>query len=119
MFCFNSDTSDVQAVTAIVVGESTVDIQCLFTEGSDAIGCKVTLVSECTGVDYHHHTNILRANTTAFGQLQLSLTYSSPCYHKVFAYDIEADNTTSTLAVKGIIMKRLIENTESGICYHS
>ena len=31
-------TSDVQAVSATVVGESTIDIQCLFIHGSDALG---------------------------------------------------------------------------------
>ena len=34
-------TSDVQAVRAIVVGESTIDIRCWFIDGSDALGYKV------------------------------------------------------------------------------
>ena len=41
-------TSDVQAVNATVVGESTIDIQCWFIHGSDALGCKVVLVSDCS-----------------------------------------------------------------------
>ena len=39
-------TSDIQAVSATVVGESTIDIQCWFIHGSDALGCKVVLVSD-------------------------------------------------------------------------
>ena len=117
LFCFDSVTSDVQAVTATVVGESTVDIQCLFIKGSDALGCKVVFVSECTGVDYHQYTNLSRVNTTASGQLRLNLSYKNPCHHRVFAYDIEIDNTTSSLPIDGIInnIKQLIENTESGM----
>ena len=36
----NLDTSDVQAVNATVVGESTIDIQCWFIHGSDVLGCR-------------------------------------------------------------------------------
>ena len=110
-------TSDVQAVTATVVRESTIDIQCLFIERSDAIGCKVVFVSECTGVDYHQYTNLSRVTTTASGQLRLSLSYGNSCHHRVFAYNIEIDNTTSSLAIEGIInnIKQLIENTEPGM----
>ena len=41
-----SVASDIQAVNATVVGESTIDIQCWFIHGSDALGCKVVLVSD-------------------------------------------------------------------------
>ena len=44
------DTSDVQAVNATVVGESSVDIQCWFIHGSDALGCKMVLVSDCPNI---------------------------------------------------------------------
>ena len=36
-------TSDIQAVSASVVDESTIDIQCWFIHGSDALGCKMVL----------------------------------------------------------------------------
>ena len=110
-------TSDVQAVTVTVVGESTIDTQCLFIERSDAVGCKVVFVSECTSVDYHQYTNFLRVNTTASGQLRHSLSYRNPCHHRIFAYDIEIDNTTSNLPIEGIInnIKQRIENTEPGM----
>ena len=109
-------TSDVQAITVTVVGESTIDIQCLFIEGSDAIGCKAVFVSECTGtgVFYQQYTNLVRVNSTSSGQLRLSLSYSNLCHHRVFAYDIEIDNTTSSFAIDGIIQLSTIENTESG-----
>ena len=51
--CFVSVTIDVQAVNATVVGVSAIDFQCLFIEGSNAVGCKVVFMSECPGIDYH------------------------------------------------------------------
>ena len=65
------DTSDVQSVNnAAVVGESTVDIHCWFIHGSDALGCKVVLVSNCS---------ISRSKMYAFKQL--TLTDNISCYH--------------------------------------
>ena len=37
-------TIDVRAVNATVVGVSAIDIQCLFIEGSDVVGCTVVFV---------------------------------------------------------------------------
>ena len=61
-------TSDVQAVSATVVGESTIDIQCWFIHGSDALGCKVVLVSDCPNVS-DVHANLSRSDMSASGQL--------------------------------------------------
>ena len=94
-------TSDVQAVSATVVGESTIDIQCWFIHGSDALGCKVVLVSDYPYIN-NVQVHLSRNNTSASGQL--SLTHNISCYQRVFAFDIDVNNTTSNLAVEGNIV---------------
>ena len=42
------------SVPHAVVGESTIDIQCWFIHGSDALGCKVVLVSDCPNISNVH-----------------------------------------------------------------
>ena len=93
-------TSDVQAVSATVVGESTIDIQCWFIHGSDALGCKVVLVSDCPNVS-DVHANLSRSDMSASGQL--SLTHNISCYHRVFAFNIDVNNTISYLTIEGMI----------------
>ena len=56
----DTDTSDVQAVNATVVGESTIDIQCWFIHGSDALGCKVVLVSDCPNANDNYRGKSLK-----------------------------------------------------------
>ena len=102
----NLDTSDVQAVNATVVGESTIDIQCWFIHGSDALGCKVVLVSDYPNVS-DVYTNLSRSNMSASGQL--SLTQNLSCYQRVFAFDIDVNNNTiSNLAIEGNITAKAI-----------
>ena len=96
----NLDTSDVQAVNATVVGESTIDIQCWFIHGSDALGCKVVLVSDYTNIN-NVQVHLSRSDMSASGQL--SLTRNISCYQRVFAFDIDVNNTISNLAVEGNI----------------
>ena len=92
----HSVTSNVQSVTATVVGESTIDIQCLFIHGSDAVGCKVVLVSDHP--DVNNETAILiRKNTSVSAQLKL--THQVGCYHRVLAYSINVDNSTSNFKI--------------------
>ena len=92
-------TADVKAVSAIVVGESTIDIQCWFIHGSDALGCKVVLVSDCPNIS-DVHANLSRSDMSAIGQLTLTYIF---CYHRVFAFDIDVNNTISNLTVEGVI----------------
>ena len=93
-------TSDVQSVIATVVEESTIDIQCLFIHGSDAVGCKVVLVSDDPGVN--NETEILiRKNTSAFGQLNLTL--KAACYHRVLAYTCDVKYTTNNFYIEEIL----------------
>ena len=85
-------TSDVHYVNASVMGESTIDIQCLFIHGSDALGCKVVLVSDCPNIS-NVHANLSRSNMSATGQL--TLTHNISCYHRVYAFDIDVNNSIS------------------------
>ena len=84
------------------MGESTIDIQCWFIHGSDALGCKVVPVSDCPNISAVH-VNLSRSDTSASGQL--CLTSSIVCYQRVFAFDIDVNNTISYLAVEGTIMR--------------
>ena len=93
-------TSDVQAVNVTVVDESAVAVQCLFIHGSDALGCNVVLVSKCQNVR-DVQANLSRSDIFSFGQL--NLTHSITCYHEVFAFDINVNNTFSNLSIEGKI----------------
>ena len=94
------DTSDVQSVNATVIAESTIDIQCHFVFGSDALGCKVVLVSKCSNIG-DIHTNVSRSKM--YASTQLTLTDNIFCYHRVFAFDIDVNNTISNLSIEGMI----------------
>ena len=108
MFSIISVTSDVQIVNATVVGESTVDIQCWFIHGSDALGCKVVLVSDYPGVN-NETINISRNSISAFGTIILTQPVS--CYSKVVACDIEDNTTISDLTIEGKVQLRATPNT--------
>ena len=108
-----SVTSDVQAVTATVVGDSTIDIQCHFIHGSDAVGCKVVLASKCPTVQ-DEHVNLLRNAGSFVANHSLKLTNNISCYYRVFANDIDVNETIGNLTIEGEI--RTIENKiKSGI----
>ena len=92
-----SVTSDVQSVNATVVRESTIDIQCLFIHGSDAVGCKVVLVSYQQNVNNETAT-LLRKNSSAFAQL--NLMNDIVCYDQVLAYTIDAHNITTSFFIQ-------------------
>ena len=88
-FILNAGVSDLQNVTLMAVGEATVDIQCLFISGSDAVGCKVVVVSDHQSIN-NETANLTRNNTSAYGQL--ILTHKAFCYHRVVAYTITIDH---------------------------
>ena len=76
-------TSDVQAVSATVVDESTIDIQCWFIHGSDALGCKVVLVSDCPNID-NVQVHLSRNNMLASDLVNsCTLTHNISCYQRV------------------------------------
>ena len=82
------------------MGESTIDIQCLFIHGSDAVGCKVVLVSYHPGVN-NETVSLMRENRYAISQLNLTL--KAACYHKVLAYTIDVQNTTNNFYIEEIL----------------
>ena len=45
------DTFDVESISATVVDECTIHIECHFIHRSDALGCKVVLVSDYPNVN--------------------------------------------------------------------
>ena len=94
-------TSDVQVVSATVVGESTIDIQCWFIHGSDALGCKVVLVSDHPTISDEIGI-FLRNKTYASGTM--TLAYPVSCYLRMVAFDIESDNTTNNFTLEGNFM---------------
>ena len=93
-------TSDVQAVSATVVDESTIDIQCWFIHGSDTLGCKVVLVSDCPNIS-DVHANLSRTDMSA--SEQLSLIHNISCYHRVYALGIDVNNTINSLSIEAMI----------------
>ena len=94
------DTSDVQSVNATVIGGSTIDIQCCFIHGSDALGCKVVLVSHCLNIRDVYATLSRSSNRSAYGRLTLPQGIS--CY-QVFASDIDVNNIVGNLSIAGMI----------------
>ena len=90
---------------------STIGIQCWFIHGSDALGCKVVLVSDYPNVN-NEQAVFLRSNTSASGHI--SLTHKISCYHRVFAFDIEVNNTLSNLSIEGIINSTMTYTLCSG-----
>ena len=94
--------SDVQSVNATVVSESTIDIQYWFIHGSDALGFKIVLVSDCPNIS-DVHVNLSRSDISASGHL--SLTHNISCYRRVYAFDIDVNNSISNLTIEGSIMR--------------
>ena len=95
------DTFEVKSVSATVVDESTIDIQCHFIHGSDALGCRVVLVSDYPNVNNAKAT-FLSKNISVFGRL--NLTSQALCYNRVFAYNINVNSTISTFYIEGEVI---------------
>ena len=111
--CIHVVTSDVQSVSATVVDKSTIAIQCLFIHGSDALGCKVVLVSNCSNIS-DVYANISRNNNVIMSASgKLSLAYNISCYYRLFASDIDINNTISNLTIEGTI-KLMVNNEPTG-----
>ena len=96
-------TSDVQAISATAVGESTIDVHCWFIHGSDALGCQAVLVSNCSSVD-DESTILTRIDMSRSASEKLSLIHNVSCYYRVFAHDIDVNNTLSNLSIEGNII---------------
>ena len=81
------------------MGDSTIDIQCWFIHGSDALGCKAVLVSDYPSVNYEV-MNISRNDNNMSASGMFNLTQPVSCYSKVLAFDIESDDTLSNLTLE-------------------
>ena len=106
----------MQSVSATVVDESTIDIQCHFIHGSDALGCKVILVSDYQGIKDETIMNVSRNNNIVSIQRRVNLTQLSSCYSKVTAFDIEVNGTISNLAIEGNILPKATTNSPYYAC---
>ena len=108
-FVLYAGVSDLKDVITMVVGESFVDIQCLFILGSDAVGCQVVIVSDHQSIN-NETANLTRNYTSAYGRL--ILTHKAACYHRVIVYTITKDHhIVSTFSLE----KTLKFNTETNI----
>lgn len=112
IFMYYLVTSDGEAVIAIVMDESTINIQCWFIHGSDALGCKVVLVSDHPSVN-NETMNISRNDMLASGTF--NFIRPSSCYSRIFASDIEANITDSEslsdLNIEGEFQPNSTQNT--------
>jgi len=88
-------TTDVQQVTVSRGDNQSVEVECLFLQGSEALGCFVELTrgNEQT---IRERISMLNDSFVARGEITLDLALS--CY-EVYVYDWEADNTTGTVPI--------------------
>ena len=107
-------TTDVQAVQATVRG-SIIEIECRFIIGSDALGCNVVLVSNCSNVS-DKDVNFKRNQSTATGQIFISNNTS--CYHRVFAHTIDINYTVSNLSIHGRVHVA-VDNTQGNTSHQT
>ena len=45
-------------------------------------------------------------------EMDVSVTYSLPCYKKVVAYDVEYDGSVGSLAIPGVLIKATNSNAD-------
>ena len=103
-FFTDLDTTDVQAVEVVAIENADeIRIQCNFIIGSDARGCKVVLVGELSNAT----VNLTKKNNITVVTISYTLPHPLSCYHEVFAFDIEADGSTGTLPVPGVLVREL------------
>ena len=98
-----TDTTDVQSVRVVATGIDTqVQVECDFIPGSDADGCVVVLVS--SGEVDNTTLNITRqSNSSNIAETGFELLSPLYCYSEAYALDIEADGSTGTLPIHGVL----------------
>ena len=98
-------TSDVQVISAEAVGDYVCAVECHFINGSDALGCKVHLVSDHPNVDTVVESLLNRENDSISSSHLIKREFTLPhpvsCYRHVLAFDIENDNNISEFAIYG------------------
>ena len=96
----HTDTTDVQSVKVAEVADSeSVWIKCSFMAGSDATGCMVVFLGELGNTT----VTLMKDVNDKVKMIVHKLPFPLVCYDQVFAYDIESDGSTGTLAVPGIM----------------
>ena len=95
----------MRAVQATVIDKSTIEVQCRFILGSDALGCRAVLKRECPSVA-DLHLNISRSVDMTVSKM-LVILHNAPCFNRVFAYDIDVNHTISTLSINGEVNQSL------------
>ncbi len=91
-------TSDVEEIRLCLVKNTTYSIQCSYISGSNTRGCVFTLVSGVEGVA--NITGIINRTSSEGVRIEVP---NIGFYRKVLAFDLESDNTTGTLPVRGSI----------------
>ncbi len=91
-------TTDLEEVQLYLVENTTYSIQCSYISGSNARGCVFILVGGVEGVA--NITGIV--NRTSSEGVRIKVP-NIGCYREVLAFDLESDNTTGTLPVRGNI----------------
>ena len=82
------------------VDEYTLDVRCSFIPGSDAIGCHIVLDSDHSNVERENAT-LRRKPHTLYASGRLNLTHKAHCYDRVFAFNIDSNNSTSNFSIEG------------------
>ncbi len=88
----------MERVSLRLVENITYSIQCSYISGSNARGCVFILVSGVEGVA--NITGIINRTSSEGVRIEVPNIGS---YREVLAFDLESDNTTGTLPVRGSI----------------
>jgi len=88
-------TTDVQQVTVSRGDNQSVEVECLFLQGSEALGCYVELTQDN---EQMIRDRISRLNNSFVARGEIALDLALSCY-KVYIYDWEADSTTGTVPI--------------------
>ena len=88
-------TTDVQQVTVSRGDNQSVEVECLFLQGSEALGCFVELTQDNEQMIIER---ISRLNYSFVARGEITLDLALSCY-EVYVYDWEADNTTGTVPI--------------------
>ena len=107
-------TSDVQVISAEAVGDYVCAVECHFINGSDALGCKIHLVSDHPNVKTVVKSLIRENDSISSSHLikrELTLPHPVSCYRHVLAFDIENDNNISEFAINGSLSTNAIQCT--------
>ncbi len=87
----------MEGVRLCLVGNTTYSIQCSYISGSNARGCVFILVG---GVGVANITDIINRTSSEGVRIEIP---NIDLYSEVLAFDLESDNTTDILAVRGNI----------------